>query len=288
MPVNAVPRNGLPLTYRGVRSLPRIHVGTKKNVPKPRPVREKSRNTLNLSQSTRGGKSGERHDGEEPIQRPVWKITPRENEGKMSAAGIASLDWRIRETRRVGALACSRVPRACAHIAKGLNGLLIDLSLSLSLSLSLGCEEATTVTLPTLNLSRHLSAQRPTESYSPGMKIDRRFEQKRTIIRDQSPFPVLFFSFLFPLLPFSTTTARGETFNSRSPRSSRNTLHSLYASCNSTKTCRRFFDFRRQGRRVPAWKWLCSCLFAFVVRVDPLTRRMVCADGTDTGCKTAV
>ena len=26
----------------------------------------------------------------------------------------------------MGALACSRVPRACAHIAKGLNGLLIE------------------------------------------------------------------------------------------------------------------------------------------------------------------
>ena len=86
----------------------------------------------------------------------------------------------------MGALACSRVPRACAHIAKGLNGLLIDLSVQRG------------------NVYQGLRC--PRESFSSfcnilqnpfvRMKIDRRFaiEQKGIIIRNQSP-PSLFLSF---------------------------------------------------------------------------------------------
>ena len=77
------------------------------------------------------------------------------------------------------------------------------------------------------------------------MKIDRRFEQKRMITRDQS-LVLPFFSFF----PFLDDKRRGKRWI-HVRRGLRGTLCTRYMRpTNSTKTCRRFFDFRRQGRRV--------------------------------------
>lgn len=84
---------------------------------------------------------------------------------------------------RVGALACSRVPRACAHIAKGLNGLLIE-KVSCTFETG-GKERIRALRVAHVNLSR-VSAR---GIYSTGWKIDRRVEQKGIII----PCPCLLF-----------------------------------------------------------------------------------------------
>lgn len=202
------------------------YVGRKKCL---HPVREKSRDTL-ICHSRPWKKLETRRSSTD--SRTVWKITLSIRKSSSTYhKRVSRFDWRIRETRRVGALACSRVPRACAHIAKGLNGLLIDLSVQRG------------------NVYQRLRC--PRESFSSfynilqnlfvRMKIDRRFaiEQKGIIIRNQSP-PSFFLSF-FQWKP-------GECYSRR--HGLRGTLYTRYASANSTKTCRRFFDFRRQGRRV--------------------------------------
>lgn len=157
------------------------YVGRKKCL---HPVREKSRDTL-ICHSRPWKKFETRRSSTD--SRTVWKITLSIRKSSSTYhKRVSRFDWRIRETRRVGALACSRVPRACAHIAKGLNGLLIDLSVQRG------------------NVYQRLRC--PRESFSSfynilqnlfvRMKIDRRFaiEQKGIIIRNQSA-PSFFLSF---------------------------------------------------------------------------------------------
>lgn len=84
----------------------------------------------------------------------------------------------------MGALACSRVPRACAHIAKGLNGLLIE---NVSCTFHRGEREDTSASrCPRESFSSFCTSR---GIYSTGWKIDRRVEQKGIII----PCPCLFF-----------------------------------------------------------------------------------------------
>lgn len=82
--------------------------------------------------------------------------------------------------------------------------------------------------------------QHPTESVRP--------DENWSSLRDRTkgnnnsqPVPPFLFSFFFQWKP-------GECYSRR--RGLQGTLCTRYASANSTKTCRRFFDFRRQGRRV--------------------------------------
>lgn len=140
----------------------------------------------------------------------------------------------------MGALACSRVPRACAHIAKGLNGLLIE---NVSCTFHRGEREDTFIrgfALPTWIFLEFLHV--PWNLFD-GME---NWSPRRTKGNNNSvPLPV------FSVGSRPECYPRRRRRRRRRRRSLRGTLCTRYALRPiRQKLAGSFFDFRRQGRRV--------------------------------------